>query len=75
MIYEVKSVDSLVFPPCFQMDTTAEGRTYVERYQVADFPHVAILDPRTGRLIWRKEGWTQVNPLTAMDFAVAITST
>lgn len=51
------------------MDTTNEGRTYIQRYQVADFPHVAIIDPRTGRLLWRKEGWTQQNPLTADVFA------
>ena len=51
------------------MDTTSEGRTYVQRYQVNDFPHVAIIDPRTGRLLWRKEGWTQVDPLRADTFA------
>jgi hypothetical protein len=36
---------------------------------VKDYPHIAIIDPRTGRLLWRKEGWTQVNPLTAEIFA------
>ena len=51
------------------MDTSQEGRTYTERYQVFVFPHIAILDPRTGRLLWRKEGWTQENPFTATDFA------
>ena len=51
------------------MDTTTEGRTYTERYAVHDFPHVAIIDPRTGRLMWRKEGWTQEHPLTKQDFA------
>jgi len=51
------------------MDITPEGRTYTERYQVTDFPHVAIIDPRTGRLMWRKEGWTQEKPLTAEFFA------
>jgi hypothetical protein len=52
-----------------QFDTTSEGRTYIERYQVHDFPHLAIIDPRTGRLLWRKEGWTQQNPVTAASFA------
>jgi hypothetical protein len=52
-----------------QFDTTSEGRTYIERYQVHDFPHLAIIDPRTGRLLWRKEGWTQQNPVTATSFA------
>jgi hypothetical protein len=41
----------------------------VTRYQVNDFPHVAFIDPRTARLLWRKEGWTQENPLTAESFA------
>jgi len=27
-----------------QMDMTAEGRTYSERYQVQDYPHLAIID-------------------------------
>ena len=51
------------------MDTTPEGRTYSERYQVHDYPHISIIDPRTGRLMWRKEGWTQQNALTADTFA------
>jgi hypothetical protein len=51
------------------MDVSPEGRTFCERYQVNEFPHISILDPRTGRLIWRKEGWTQQNPVTAESFA------
>jgi len=51
------------------MDVTPEGRQYVERYQVNLFPHIAIIDPRTGRLLWRKEGWTQEQPVTAESFA------
>jgi len=52
-----------------QMDTSADGTTYAHRYNVQAFPHLAILDPRTGRLMWRKEGWSQVNPMTAEMFA------
>ena len=52
-----------------QMDTNPEGRTYIERYQVHDYPHVGIIDPRTGRLVWRREGWTQEKPMTAEVFA------
>jgi UBX domain-containing protein 7 len=51
------------------MDSAPEGRTYTERYQVHDYPHIGIVDPRTGRLLWRKEGWTQQNPMTAETFA------
>jgi UBX domain-containing protein 7 len=51
------------------MDSTPEGRTFCERYQVHDYPHISIIDPRTGRLLWRKEGWTQQNALTADTFA------
>jgi len=51
------------------MDVTPEGRTYTERYQVMDYPHIGIIDPRTGRLMWRKEGWTQENPMRSDTFA------
>jgi hypothetical protein len=50
------------------MSNSAEGQTYVTRYKVHGYPHLAILDPRTGSLLWRKEGWTQVNPLSAEQF-------
>mmetsp|Transcript_39930 Transcript_39930/g.60364 ORF Transcript_39930/g.60364 Transcript_39930/m.60364 type:complete len:634 (+) Transcript_39930:422-2323(+) len=50
-------------------DTVGDGQTYMQRYNVNAFPHVGIIDPRTARLMWRKEGWTQANPLTATQFA------
>ena len=50
------------------MSNSAEGQTYIQRYKVQGYPHLAIIDPRTGSLLWRKEGWTQVNPLTAEQF-------
>jgi hypothetical protein len=51
------------------MNKSPEGSQYVQRYHVYDFPHLGILDPRTGRLMWKKEGWTQENPVTAETFA------
>lgn len=48
---------------------SSEGQTYVERYKVYDYPHLAIIDPRTGRSLWKKEGWTQEKPFTAERFA------
>lgn len=51
------------------MDDSPDGMTYAQRYNVHAFPHIAILDPRTARLMWKKEGWTQENPLTAEMFA------
>lgn len=51
------------------LDTSPDGQNYVERYNVNAFPHIGFLDPRTGRLVHRKEGWTQVNPLTCEQFA------
>lgn len=51
------------------MDSHPDGRTYVERYRVESFPHIAILDPRTGRLLWSKAGWTLENPVTPASFA------
>ena len=52
-----------------QFDITSEGRVYAERYKVYEFPHIGIIDPRTRRLMWKKEGWTQQNPVTAEFFA------
>lgn len=51
------------------MDVTTEGQVYSQRYHVHDYPHIAIIDPRTRRLLWKKEGWTQQNPMTAELFA------
>jgi hypothetical protein len=51
------------------MDIHPEGQTYAQRYHVHDYPHLAIIDPRTRRLMWSKEGWTQEKPLTSEDFA------
>jgi len=48
--------------------TSPEGMTYCQRYKVEGYPHIAIIDPRTGSLLYRKEGWTQVNPLTSEQF-------
>ena len=51
-----------------QMSHMNEGQTYITRYKVTGYPHLAIIDPRTGSLLWRKEGWVQVDPLTAEQF-------
>lgn len=59
----------LPFPTTIQFDTAPDGQTYAERYGVTGYPHLAIIDPRTGRLVWRKEGWTQEHPMTPEHFA------
>lgn len=51
------------------MDISPEGQIYSQRYHVHDYPHIGIIDPRTRRLLWKKEGWTQQNPMTAELFA------
>jgi UBX domain-containing protein 7 len=51
------------------MDTHPDGQTYCQRYKVYNYPHLAIIDPRTGRLMWSKEGWTLENPVTAETFS------
>jgi hypothetical protein len=48
---------------------TPDGRTYAQRYDVNAYPHIGIIDPRTARLMYHKEGWTQENPMTAENFA------
>lgn len=50
-------------------NASPEGQTYEQRYKVQAYPHIGIIDPRTGRLMFRKEGWTQVNPLRPEQFA------
>lgn len=52
-----------------QLDSSEEGQVYSQRYKVHQYPHVAIIDPRTGRLLWRKEGWTQEKPFGPESFA------
>eukprot|EP00587_Corethron_hystrix_P006178 CAMPEP_0113306616 /NCGR_PEP_ID=MMETSP0010_2-20120614/5797_1 /TAXON_ID=216773 ORGANISM="Corethron hystrix, Strain 308" /NCGR_SAMPLE_ID=MMETSP0010_2 /ASSEMBLY_ACC=CAM_ASM_000155 /LENGTH=527 /DNA_ID=CAMNT_0000161321 /DNA_START=135 /DNA_END=1718 /DNA_ORIENTATION=- /assembly_acc=CAM_ASM_000155 len=52
-----------------QLNSTTEGQTYLQRYNIQSFPHVGIIDPRTGRLMWSREGWTQEDPMTALQFA------
>jgi UBX domain-containing protein 7 len=52
-----------------QMDTHPDGQTYCQRYKIYSYPHLAIIDPRTGRLMWSKEGWTLEDPVTAETFA------
>eukprot|EP01083_Nonionella_stella_P284134 967109_1 len=51
------------------VNTSQDGRTYAQRYGVHSFPHIAIIDPRTARLMYQKDGWTQENPMTAEKFA------
>lgn len=46
-----------------------DGRSYVDRYKVDSFPHIAIIDPRTGRLLWSRSGWTLEDPVTPTSFA------
>lgn len=50
-------------------NTTTDGQTYVQRYNVTAYPHIGIIDPRTARLMYHKEGWTQEKPMTAENFA------
>jgi hypothetical protein len=39
-----------------QQNSVGEGVVYIERYKVVEFPHIGIVDPRTGALVWNKEG-------------------
>jgi hypothetical protein len=54
---------------CAKNHDSSEGKTYVERYKLYDYPHIAIVDPRTGRSLWKKKRWTQEKPFTAEHFA------
>ena len=39
-----------------QQSSINEGKVYIDRYHVVEFPHIGIIDPRTGGLVWSKEG-------------------
>lgn len=32
-----------------------EGKMYVRRYNVKSYPYVAIIEPRTGSILWKYE--------------------
>lgn len=49
-----------------QLDASIDGSKFMERYKVVEFPHVSILDPRTGALVWRRDG-NRVTPARLMD--------
>jgi hypothetical protein len=44
---------------------------YAKVFQVKQFPHVSILDPYSGLVMWRKEGWSADKPLTVAAFSEA----
>lgn len=39
-----------------QQNSVGEGVVYIDRYKVVEFPHIGIVEPRTGALVWSKEG-------------------
>jgi hypothetical protein len=50
-----------------------DAQSFAERHQVEGFPHISIVDPQTGLVLWRKEGWTQQSPVTAEWFGERVT--
>mmetsp|Transcript_8801 Transcript_8801/g.14640 ORF Transcript_8801/g.14640 Transcript_8801/m.14640 type:complete len:339 (+) Transcript_8801:73-1089(+) len=36
-----------------QLDITQEARIFIDRYKVQSYPHITILDPRTGAVVWK----------------------
>ena len=55
-----------------QFDVSEEGRVFVKVFDVKKFPHVSILDPFSGNVVWRREGWTAEEPFTSLLFAEAV---
>lgn len=37
-----------------KLKDSEEGMEYIKRYNVTIFPHVAIIDPRTGAILWQR---------------------
>jgi len=74
-VWSSETVESVVktgFVFWQMMEEREEGRIYCERYKVESFPHIAFLDPRTGRSMWSKEGWSMENPVTAETFLESV---
>ena len=47
-----------------QYDVSPQGSLYVQRYKVNTFPHVALLDPRTGLSRWQRSGFVSAEFMT-----------
>jgi hypothetical protein len=47
-----------------QYDVSPQGSLYVQRYKVNTFPHIALLDPRTGLSRWQKSGFVSAEFMT-----------
>mmetsp|Transcript_26346 Transcript_26346/g.25202 ORF Transcript_26346/g.25202 Transcript_26346/m.25202 type:complete len:459 (+) Transcript_26346:9-1385(+) len=48
----IREIVSMGFLFWQQQDVSIEGRSFCERYAVQMFPHICILDPRTGAVLW-----------------------
>jgi hypothetical protein len=57
-----------------KLDMSDEGKVYAKVFQVKQFPHLSILDPFSGLVMWRKEGWSAEKPLTAAALVEAFLS-
>jgi UBX domain-containing protein 7 len=61
--YTIKNIQPQVFScPC-------SVHLIHQKYSIVVQSSVAIIDPRTGRSMWKKEGWTLQNPITPENFA------
>jgi len=38
------------------LDSSQAGQQVAYRYKLTDFPHISIIDPRTGAIVWRNDG-------------------
>jgi len=52
----VKEIIKTSFVLWQQQHDSAMGKWYVERYKVTEFPHIEIIDPRTGGSVWTWRG-------------------
>eukprot|EP00615_Pteridomonas_danica_P002477 CAMPEP_0114343664 /NCGR_PEP_ID=MMETSP0101-20121206/10793_1 /TAXON_ID=38822 ORGANISM="Pteridomonas danica, Strain PT" /NCGR_SAMPLE_ID=MMETSP0101 /ASSEMBLY_ACC=CAM_ASM_000211 /LENGTH=497 /DNA_ID=CAMNT_0001478533 /DNA_START=51 /DNA_END=1544 /DNA_ORIENTATION=+ len=43
--------------------TQPQGQTFIERYKVNKLPFIALVDPRTGMSVWKREGFVSAELL------------
>eukprot|EP01039_Chlorochromonas_danica_P001225 gene1221-1337_t len=59
---EVRDLVTCSFTFWQQLNISPQGKRFIERYRVKTFPFVAVLDPHTGALLWKREGRDKVDP-------------
>ncbi|CAM9179295.1 unnamed protein product [Ascophyllum nodosum] len=61
-VWKDETVENIIECKCIfwqQPSISEEAKTYCRRYNVAGFPHIALIDPRTGLKVWSFQGFLE----------------